>query len=89
MQCECTLMETIQSSELRFVIYRSSGLGRRKRLPYLHGNLLDNFDAVSFQANHFAGMVGEEPDGVQSEIGEDLGAEAALVLELALAVRSA
>ena len=30
-------------------------------------------------------MVGQQPDGVQSQVGEDLGADAVLVLELPLA----
>jgi hypothetical protein len=46
--------------------------------------LVDDFDAEGFEGDELAGVVGEEADAVETEIGEDLGADADFVLELAL-----
>jgi hypothetical protein len=51
--------------------------------------LFHDLDPVCFQADYFARMIGQQADGVQPEVGEDLGAQAAFVLELSLAVGSA
>src|SRR5690242_10193649 len=48
--------------------------GRRNR------HLLNDFDAEPFESHNFAGVIGEQPDGVQPKIRKDLRADAALVL---------
>jgi len=40
------------------------------------GELLDDFEAVAFEADDFFGVVGEQADAAQAEIAEDLGAHA-------------
>jgi hypothetical protein len=66
-----------------------SGIWAEAPAPRSHRDLFHNLDPVCLQADYFAGMVGQQADGVQPEVGEDLGAQAAFVLELSLAVRSA
>ena len=48
--------------------------------------MLDNLDPVSIQADHFARVVGQQTNGMQAEIAQDLCANAAFVLQPALAV---
>src|SRR5579871_759261 len=55
-------------------------------LAHLHRNLSHDLDSISVQSDHFARMVCQKPDGLQTEIGQDLGANSAFVLELALPV---
>ena len=50
------------------------------------GDGVDDFDAEPFEPDDFAGVIGEEADGVEVEIGEDLGSDACIVLEHALAL---
>src|SRR5580704_10436889 len=52
----------------------------------LDRDLFGDLDAVSIQADDLAGVVGEQADGVQTEIGENLRAQAAFMLGLLLAV---
>lgn len=40
------------------------------------GDLLGDFEAVTFEADEFAGIVGEEANFFEAEIDEDLGADA-------------
>src|SRR5580704_7802010 len=53
------------------------------------GDLLGDLDAVRVQADDLAGVVGQQANGVQAEIGKDLGPQSALMLQLGLAIRSA
>src|SRR5438552_11192061 len=46
-------------------------------------NLVHDFDPKPFHRHNLAGVVRQQPDRVQSEIGQDLRADAALVLRLA------
>src|SRR5450432_3387120 len=48
-------------------------------------DLVHDFDAKSFQRDDFPRMIGEQPDGVQPQVGQNLGADAVFVLQLALA----
>ena len=41
-------------------------------------DLLDNFEAVTFETDDFPGVVGEEADAFETEIDEDLGTDAVL-----------
>jgi len=61
--------------------------GRPGGPPHLpgYGGLVYYFDAEGFEGYYFAGVIGEETDGVEAEVGQDLGADAVLVLEEALA----
>jgi len=47
-------------------------------------DLIDNFDPKAFERNDFSGMVRQQPDRVQSQIAQNLGADPVLVLELTL-----
>ena len=40
------------------------------------GDLLDDLESVTFEANNFFRVVGEEADGFEAEVGEDLGTQA-------------
>ena len=51
---------------------------------WLNRDLFGDLNSVSIQADDLAGMVGEQANGVQSEIGENLRAQTALVLRLFL-----
>jgi len=51
-------------------------------------HLFDYLNSEAFQGDDAAGMVGEEADGVEAEVGQDLGADAVFVLQEALALRA-
>src|ERR1035437_3159534 len=53
-----------------------------------HRNLVHHLDAEAFERHDLPGMVGQQADGVQSQVGEDLRADAVLVLQLPLAIRT-
>ena len=57
-----------------------------RRVTPLNRDLFGDLDSVGVQADDFARMVGEQANGVQAEIGENLRAQAAFVLRLFLAV---
>src|ERR1017187_1215057 len=59
-------------------------LRRWKLLPYR--NLLHHLDAETFQGHDLPRMIGQQADGVQPQVGENLRADAVLVLQLPLAV---
>ena len=40
------------------------------------GDLFDDFKAVAIESNHFFGVVGEEADFSEAEVGKDLGSDA-------------
>ncbi|MFM1943711.1 MAG: hypothetical protein RI897_2693 [Verrucomicrobiota bacterium] len=42
------------------------------------GELFCDGEAVAFEADDFARVIGEEPDGFEAEVGEDLGSESVL-----------
>src|ERR1051326_5338308 len=52
----------------------------------LHRDLVHDLDSKPFQGDNFAWMVGEQANGMKAEVGEDLGADAVLVLKLPLPV---
>jgi hypothetical protein len=52
-----------------------------------HWHLLDDLDVESFERGDFSGMVGQEANSAQIQIGEDLRSDADLALGLALALR--
>ena len=64
-------------------------LVRAARLLDVKRDLIGNTDAVAFEGNDFLGMVGEDADVAQAKINENLGADAAFVLNHALASRLA
>jgi hypothetical protein len=43
--------------------------------------LIGNGEAVSFERHYLAGMIGEHAQALETEIDEDLGADAAFMLE--------
>ena len=47
-------------------------------------DLLHDLDAEPFQRHDLARMIGQQPDGVQPQIGKNLRADAAFVLQLRL-----
>ena len=49
------------------------------------GDLVGDADAVAFEGDHLFGVVGEDADVFQAEVDQDLGADAAFVLNHALA----
>ncbi len=53
------------------------------------GNLVGDADAVAFEGDDFFRMIGEDADVLEAEIDQDLRADAALVLNQALAGRLA
>src|SRR5260370_22343051 len=62
---------------------------RRLRLVDAQGNLVGDVDAVAFEGNDFCRMIGEDANVLEAEIDQDLRADAALVLNQALAGRLA
>ena len=52
---------------------------------YAKGNLVGNADAVAFEGDDFLRMVGEDADVLEAEVDQDLRADAAFVLDHALA----
>lgn len=44
-------------------------------------HLRGNLDAEAFETNHFARVVGQQANPVQTEVSQDLGAESGFVLE--------
>ena len=58
-------------------------------LPDIQRHLIGDRDAVSFESDNFFGMVREHANIFQSEINEDLRADAAFVLHHALTRRFA
>ena len=56
---------------------------------YAQGDLVGNPDAVAFEGDDFLRMVGEDADVLEAKVDEDLGADAAFVLDHALAGRFA
>jgi len=51
----------------------------------VEGDLVGDGDAVAFEGDDFFGMVGEHANVLEAEIDEDLGADAAFMLNHALA----
>src|SRR6266850_2037759 len=52
---------------------------------YAQGDLVGDADAVAFEGDDFFRVVGEDPDVLETEINQDLRADAAFVLDHALA----
>ncbi len=48
--------------------------------------MIDNLHAEAFQAGHFAGMVRQQPNLFQAQIGEDLRTDSGLVLRLVVRI---
>jgi len=48
-------------------------------------DLVGDADAVAFQGDYFFGVIGQDADVLQAEVDEDLGADAAFMLDHALA----
>jgi hypothetical protein len=53
----------------------------------LHRNLLDYLDVESFQRGYSSWVIRQEADSFQIQIGKDLGSQAYLAMDLALAFR--
>lgn len=51
---------------------------------YLNRNVADNFDPEAFQSDHFAGMIRQQPDLSQPEVGKNLRPDSTFVLRLPL-----
>ena len=49
------------------------------------GDLVGDADAVAFEGDDFFGVVGEDANVLETEVDEDLRADAAFVLDHALA----
>ncbi len=62
---------------------------RRLGLLDAQGNLVGDADAVAFEGDDFFRVIGEDADVLEAEIDQDLRADAALVLDQALAGRLA
>jgi len=45
---------------------------------YFQGNAFCYLQAVALQANHFAGIVGQEPDVLDAQVDQDLGTNAVI-----------
>ena len=54
------------------------------KLTDRHGHLFHNLDAKAFQRHDLARMVGQQADGVQTQVGKNLRADAAFMLQLRL-----
>ena len=60
-------------------------LVRGARLLDAQGDLVGDADAVAFEGDDFFWMIGEHANVLEAQIDEDLGADAAFVLDHALA----
>src|SRR5580692_6923349 len=49
-------------------------------LIHAQANLLDDLDSESVEPHHLARMIGQQPDGSEAEIGQDLRADAGFLL---------
>ncbi len=49
------------------------------------GDLVGDADAVAFEGDYFLGMIGEDANVLEAEVDQDLRADAAFVLDHALA----
>ena len=56
---------------------------------YLDRDLFGDLDAIGVEANHFAGVIGQQTNSMQAKIGQDLRAQAAFMLQLLLTIRRA
>src|SRR6185437_12983973 len=72
-------------SEKRFLLFLDDGPGVCQRLGCLRGgcggvqgdrDLLDDFQAETFECRDVHGGVGEQADALDAEVGEDLAAQA-------------
>src|SRR5215472_13434034 len=57
-----------------------------REVPSLDWNLLDDLNAVSVQPDYFARVIGQQPNGVQPEVAQDLSADPTLMLQAPLPV---
>ena len=62
----------------------SQSLMSRARLFDGKGNLIGDADSIAFESDNFLWMVGENADIPQSQVNQDLRANAAFVLDHAL-----
>src|SRR5713101_6086840 len=66
--------DTASKRSLILILTNSRGKSSQNR------RLSDNFDAEAFQRHNFAGMVGQQPNGVKPEIAQDLRPDSGLML---------